>query len=118
MHALSDLIAAANGKENIKMRAIKSKGLRGQVNNRAIKRSWQREALYQAHETTAQKQFTELSDGNSSRLLPHKDMWLWVRQECSTCTAWCSDPAAPAMLWLSTLRTFNVLGNSTGSVQP
>lgn len=114
MHALSDLIAAANGKENIKMRAIKSKGLRGQVNNRAIKRSWQREALYQAHETTAQKQFTELSDGNSSRLLPHKDMWLWVRQECSTYT----DPAAPAMLWLSTLRTFNVLGNSTGSVQP
>lgn len=114
MHALSDLIAAANGKENIKMRAIKSKGLRGQVNNRAIKRSWQREALYQARETTAQKQFTELSDGNSSRLLPHKDMWLWVRQECSTYT----DPAAPAMLWLSTLRTCSVLGNSTGSVQP
>lgn len=114
MHALSDLIAAANGKENIKMRAIKSKGLRGQVNNRAIKRSWQREALYQAHETTAQKQFTELSDGNSSRLLPHKDMWLWVRQECSTYT----DPAAPAMLWLSTLRTCSVLGNSMGSVQP
>lgn len=114
MHALSDLIAAANGKENIKMRAIKSKGLRGQVNNRAIKRSWQRGALYQAHETTAQKQFTELSDGNSSRLLPHKDMWLWVRQECSTYT----DPAAPAMLWLSTLRTCSVLGNSMGSMQP
>jgi len=35
-HALSDLIAAANGKENIKMRAIKSKGSRGQVNSRAI----------------------------------------------------------------------------------
>ena len=36
MHALSDLIAAANGKENIKMSAIKSKGSRGPVNNRAI----------------------------------------------------------------------------------
>lgn len=42
MHALSDLIAAANGKENIKMSAIKSKGSRGQVNNRAINEAGKR----------------------------------------------------------------------------